>query len=85
MSIKKLTTAFITSSLATTVYAGAFSEERKFEIIGYLQQMVHDTHGFKVNHQRNMTPKCLPAKISTHINAYLITLSDEKSGTMLLI
>ena len=22
------------------------SEERKFEIIGHLQQMIHDTHGF---------------------------------------
>ena len=31
-----------------------------------------------------MTLKCLPAKISTQINAHLITLSDEKSGTMLL-
>ena len=42
------------------------------------------THmGFKVNHQRNMTLKCLPAKTSKHINAHLITLSDEKSGTML--
>jgi len=27
-------------------YAGAFSEERKFKIIGQLQQVVHDTHGF---------------------------------------
>ena len=43
------------------------SEERKFEILGHLQQMIHDTHGFY-------------SKIK---NAHLITLSDEKSGTML--
>ena len=46
--------------------------------------MTHMHMGFKVNHQRNMTLECLPAKISTHINAHLITLSDERSGTMLL-
>ena len=37
---------------------------------------------FTVNHERNMTLKCLAAKI-TPKKAHLITLSDEKSGTTL--
>ena len=34
--------------LCNALYAGAFSDERKFEIIGHLQKMhmVHDTRGF---------------------------------------
>ena len=48
--------------------------------------MVHDTQithmGFTVNYERNMTLRRLAAKI-TPKNAHLITLSDEKSGTML--
>ena len=43
---EKITIAFITPSLAAILYAGAFSEERKFEIIGHLQRMIDDTHGF---------------------------------------
>ena len=37
------TIGFITPSLAAKVYAGAFSEECKFEIIGHFQRMIHDT------------------------------------------
>ena len=28
------------------MYAGAFSEARQFKIIGHLQRIVHETHGF---------------------------------------
>ena len=41
------------------------------------------THkGFTVKSLRNMTLKCLAVKITLQY-AHLITLSDEKSGTML--
>ena len=42
----KLAIAFITSLLAAIVCAAAFSEECELEIIGRLQQMIHDIHGF---------------------------------------
>ena len=61
------------------------SEERKFEIIGHLQQMIHDTHGFYskiIDELWHLIIECLSVKI-TPKNAHLITLSDEKSGTML--
>ena len=80
ISIKKLTIDFITSSLATIVYAGAFSRERKFEIIGHLQKMYMTHMGFKVNHQRNMTLKCLPAKISTRVNAHFFHRLTKRVG-----
>ena len=51
-SWKKFTVAFVMPSLAAIdLYADAFLEECKFEIIyvGHLPQMVHDI-GFIVNH-----------------------------------
>ena len=39
--------------------------------------------GFTVTSKRNITVERPAAKIS-HINAHLMTLSEEKSGTMLL-
>ena len=39
--------------------------------------------GFTGNHSQNITAERPSAKIS-HINAHFMTLSDEKSGTMLL-
>ena len=51
-SWKKLAIAFVMPSLAAIdLYAGAFLEECKFDIIyvGHLPQMVHDI-GFIVNH-----------------------------------
>ena len=42
----KLAIAFITSLLAAIVYAAAFLEEFELEIIGRLQPMIHDIHGF---------------------------------------
>ena len=52
-------------------------------IIGHLQEMVHDTHGFysKII-KKNMTLKRLAVNVNPK-NVHLITLSDEKSGTML--
>ena len=40
---QKFTIAFIRPSLEANVYVGAFSEERKFEIRGHFQPMIHDT------------------------------------------
>ena len=53
----------------------------KCNSFSFLPQMVHDM-GVIVNHQRNMTLKGLAAKITPQ-NAHLITLSEEKSRTML--
>ena len=45
-----MTVYFNCNALISSQFAGAFSEEREFEIIGHLQQMVHDQvldeHGF---------------------------------------
>ena len=52
-------------------------------MIGHLQQMVHDTHGFYskiINEIGNVSVLLLRLHLK---NANLITLSDEKSGTML--
>ena len=53
------------SLAAIDLYAGAFLEECKFDIIyvGHLPQMVHDI-GFIVNHWRNLTFEHLAAKIT---------------------
>ena len=51
-------------------YAGAFSEERKFEIIGHLQQMVHDTHEFYskiINEILHLSVLLLRLPLKTHI------------------
>ena len=68
------------------MYAGVFFREAKIGmIIIHLQRMVHNTQGFTVNALTKYDThfKRYTAKI-THINAHLITLSDEKSETMLL-
>ena len=54
-------------------------------MIIHLQQMVHNTQGFTVNALTKYDThfERYAAKI-THINAHLITLSDESSETMLL-
>ena len=52
-------------------------------MIGHLQQMVHETHGFYskiINEIWHLSVLLL--KITSK-NARMITLSDEKSGTML--
>ena len=52
-------------------------------MIGHLQQMVHDTHGFYrkiINEIGNESVLLLRLPLKTHI---LITLSGKKSGTML--
>ena len=67
------------------MYAGVFFREAKIGMIIHLQRMVHNTQGFTVNALTKYDThfKRYAAKI-TNINAHLITLSDEKSETMLL-
>ena len=67
------------------MYAGVDFRGAKIGIIGHLQRMVHNTRGFTVNALTKYDAhfKRYAAKI-THINAHLITLSDESSETMLL-
>ena len=68
------------------MYAGVFFREGKIGMIMiHLQRMVHNTQGFTVNALTKYDThfKRYAAKI-THINAHVITLSDEKSETMLL-
>ena len=68
------------------MYAGVFFREAKTGMIMiHLQRMVHNTQGFTLHALTKYDThfKRYAAKI-THINAHLITLSDEKSETMLL-
>ena len=68
------------------MYVGVFFREAQIGMIMiHLQPMVHNTQGFTVNALTKYDThfKRYAAKI-THINAHLITLSDEKSETMLL-
>ena len=74
---KNLQLLFVTPSLAAIVCWRVLGGDHR----SFLPQMVHDM-GFIVNHQRNMTLKGLAAKITPQ-NAHLITLSEEKSRTML--
>ena len=56
--------------LGNALSLSSHSEERKFEIMGHLQQMVHDTHGFYskiINEIWHLSVLLLRLPLKTHI------------------